>query len=701
MTTATAPPSVERELASPDTTNSSAMNPSAMNPGAVNLEPVNSVAAPPTFRFGRAAVLSLLLAVFFGLASPIIDFKWGNTPLGSQHTAPGAIGALMLLVLVVNPLLGLLGPKWKLSRDEMLVVYLSCLFSALVAGIGGHNYWPSQIVGAFYYATPGNKWMEFLGALPAWLTPALNGSGNYNAGLVEKFYTGLTPGQSIPWSAWIVPMGAWVAVIFASLIMTGCLSVILRAQWSENEALAFPLLRLPLEMTEDSDNSSEVAFWRNNLMWIGFAIAATIQLVNGLGLYFPDIPEIPMSIETTSLFSEAPWNQMGYTMFQVFPLAVGLSFLLTKEVSFSLWFFFWFYKAQYILAYQLGYAPATLPSVMPINTKVFNGYQEVGAYLAIAALTLWTGREHIGHIVKRAFGRVKARESEKKEGLPYPVAFWGLLLSFAFLVGWGALSGAHPLVAFWYWGSYLVVSLVLSRVLADSGLLFISKIHSPLTVWRQTFGSGPDTMLGGSHSAANAFLTATGDMRSCLMPSWITSFKLISDRKLPARQLFLLFCAVTLVTIILAATTHVRISYEGGALSMGAPYTSRSAPQGIATDAALFARGEPVQGAQVMFWTVVGGLMVLSMGIMRSRFPWFPFHPTGYVMGLSWAMYNLWLSVFIGWLAKTLVTRFGGHETYRRVTPLFLGLALGDVVMMLFWLVIDGWQGRTGHVLTP
>jgi len=70
-------------------------------------------------------------------------------------------------------------------------------------------------------------------------------------------------------------------------------------------------------------------------------------------------------------------------------------------------------------------------------------------------------------------------------------------------------------------------------------------------------------------------------------------------------------------------------------------------------------------------------------------------------MSLTWAMEQVWFSVFPGWSCTVLITRSGGVDTYRKTTPLFLGLALGDIAMILFWLVIDGWQGRMGHHLTP
>jgi hypothetical protein len=40
---------------------------------------------------------------------------------------------------------------------------------------------------------------------------------------------------------------------------------------------------------------------------------------------------------------------------RVFPTVVGITYLLTSEVSLSLWFFYLFTKAQLIMAYYMGY----------------------------------------------------------------------------------------------------------------------------------------------------------------------------------------------------------------------------------------------------------------------------------------------------------------------------------------------------------
>jgi hypothetical protein len=175
--------------------------------------------------------------------------------LGATHLPPGAIGVLLILLLVVNPLLKLLSNRLSFSRNEILTVYSSCLFSSLVPGHGGENYIIPNLIAPFYFATQENKSFEFL--LPyvkPWMTPALTGAGEYNQSVVDNWYICLRPDETIPWGAWLVPLFAWGSFILVSYGMLGCLSVMLRAQWVEREALAFPLLKLPLQMTEDVDH---------------------------------------------------------------------------------------------------------------------------------------------------------------------------------------------------------------------------------------------------------------------------------------------------------------------------------------------------------------------------------------------------------------------------------------------------------------
>jgi hypothetical protein len=71
----------------------------------------------------------------------------------------------------------------------------------------------------------------------------------------------------------------------------------------------------------------------------------------------------------------------------------------------------------------------------------------------------------------------------------------------------------------------------------------------------------------------------------------------------------------------------------------------------------------------------------------------------GLLMSLSYPLSRLWFSIFLGWGCKALIMRFGGVDTYRRLIPVFLGLILGEVIMILFWLIIDGCQGRIAHQL--
>ncbi len=713
----------------------------------------------------RVVLLCLGLAGLFGYIVPIIDVRLANTYLGGAHLPPGAIAVLLAVILVVNPLVSLAQRRterrsWAfigciilaalayvahlnagdsggvaslcilliwlfgagagffllafllgrnpLTRNETLTVYITCLFSCLVPGHGAENFFVSNIIGPFYFANAENKWLELLNQhLPGWFTPALSG-GKYALGApgyeaVQGWYVG-TQGE-VPWAVWLAPLVAWSALVLASYVMLACLSVMLRAQWAQREALSFPLLRLPQEMTESDPMRPALPgpLFRNSLLWIGVSIAVVVQLMNGLNFYYPDVPQIPLTM-TGNFFTEVPWNQIGAVEFRVLLVMVGVAYLLTSEVSLSLWSFYWIMKFQLILAYYLGFTPASLPNAigMTMGAKTFIAYQQFGCYLAYALILVWIAREHLGHIMRRAVGLARKTEAEKNEALSYPVAFWGFILSFLFIIGWSSVAGIHPLLSLAMWISYLVMAIALTRVVVESGMLFVQQGWLPLGMFAQISGAGPGTWMT-AQSLVPASVIQGGlmtDLRAFLMPSFLHSFKLAGDRGIRAKPLLALITVAVIITYGMSLWMNVKLGYEHGGLTLEKWFAQGGAKK-PASDAATLLGGL----RDVSLWNVawMGGGMLLTAGMVvaRARLLWFPFHPVGLLMSLTYPMYRLWLSLLIGWLCKALITKFGGSDGYRKMVPFFLGLILGDVAMMIFWLIIDGWQGRGLHQLMP
>ena len=657
----------------------------------------------------RVVVLSLLLAVVFGYALPTIDYKLFNTFLGGSHLPAGAIGVLLILVLVVNPLLRLVSHKWAFSRNESLTVYITCLFSSLVPGHGSENFIIPNLLAPFYFATRENKWLEFLQPyLKPWITPSVAPGGGLNRTVYEGWYVGLH-NDAIPWGAWLAPLAFWVSFVLVSYLMLGCLSVMLRAQWAEHEALAFPLLRLPLQLTEDLDRPDKYGmlshFFRNPMMWSGFAIAVVVQLQRGLHLYYPDVPTFPLELNMGPLFSEPPWNQVGWVPVNIYPMVVGVTYLLTSEISFSLWFFYWFMKFQYIAAYYAGFAPNTLPAAGGLPDKLFTGYQMGGCYIAYVGIVLWTAREHLRHVVRRAFRRVPAGLGEKEEVLSYPAAFWGFVFSFAFMVAGSVASGIRLDVALALWISYLVFAIGLTRVAVEGGMLALQHHTLPLGAIARLVNSGPSQWLTPASGVVPASIFQSGivyHMRGFVMPSFVHGFKLAHDHKIAARPLAALIGAVILISVVVSWATVVRLGYDNGALTFGHRWWAQDGARSPVWFVDSMTKGDPNATASAgWLWLGVGASLTYLMMAARSRFTFFPLHPIGYMMALTYSVGMFWVSIYLGWLAKVLISRFGGTDSYRKTIPAALGLVLGDVAMILFWLIIDGWQGRTGHLLLP
>jgi len=74
---------------------------------------------------------------------------------------------------------------------------------------------------------------------------------------------------------------------------------------------------------------------------------------------------------------------------------------------------------------------------------------------------------------------------------------------------------------------------------------------------------------------------------------------------------------------------------------------------------------------------------------LMYRIPGWPIHPIGLTIGYTHPTAMIAFSVFIAWVAKGLILRFGGRPLYNRGKPLFLGLILGYFTGLALGVFVD------------
>jgi hypothetical protein len=87
------------------------------------------------------------------------------------------------------------------------------------------------------------------------------------------------------------------------------------------------------------------------------------------------------------------------------------------------------------------------------------------------------------------------------------------------------------------------------------------------------------------------------------------------------------------------------------------------------------------------FFGAFGLVTVLS--ILRLTFSWWPLHPVGFLIAYGYPIKNIWFSIFLGWLAKLIVVRFGGTRFFRASRSVFIGLIIGEASAAGLWLIVS------------
>jgi hypothetical protein len=608
----------------------------------------------------RAILVGLLLVPFNCYWVICAELRWYVIlTLNPLFVTP----VFYLFVLTgVNAALKRFAPRMVFKPAELVVIYVMLVMSCTVAT---HDFiinlissmaWPA------WFATPENRWEQTVFPhLPKWLLV-------WDKNLLRGYFSG----SASIWdpqvlAMWAAPLAFWTVFILTIGWTMLCMNVLIRKAWVDETRLSFPIVRLPLEMTEESLAKK---FFTSEVMWLGFAIAAAINIMNGLHEYFPNMPHL-QTRATWIVFRVPPWTAIRGFCATFYPFAIGLAYLVPLDVSFSCWFFYLFAKAQAVIGYQLGYG--NVPD-FPFVTE-----QSIGAWLAFGVSLIYISRRHLARAVRLALSSPDGSDSE--EPMSYRVAFWGFVAgSLVFFAFWRA-AGMSVFWALTTTALYLLLSLCITRVRAEAG--------GQHTVWdlepKNLMRLFDSRFVGHANLAAAAISHWYWRLnRSHVMPSQLEALKLAEEHNIDLKRMVLPILAAFALATVCGMWSCLHILYRDGAAKC----------QGFAWWTGIESYnwlGDSInQGfrAEATRWSAVGAgsCFVIVLAWLRSRFVWFPFHPLGYCIGpaLIW----LWLPFLIAWAVKLVILRYGGLRLYRRSLPFFLGLVLGDYVTSAIWSLI-------------
>ena len=202
----------------------------------------------------RAVLLSLLITI---PNSYWLMINWGPSGYGTGQSFPTVTTVyfnvifVVLILMAANPLLRAIRRNASFTDAELMVIYL---LVSIASSIAGHDtlqiLWP-LLAYPIWFASPENEWGElFHQHMPDWLTIK-------ERSVLATFYQGdssLHTAQHL--QLWMTPVLWWSALIIVLTCMMLCITILIRHQWVNHEKLSYPVIQIPLQLTENGGRSA-------------------------------------------------------------------------------------------------------------------------------------------------------------------------------------------------------------------------------------------------------------------------------------------------------------------------------------------------------------------------------------------------------------------------------------------------------------
>ena len=639
----------------------------------VRAAPVAGNQIKPTI---RALFVGALGSAAIGSVVPFCNMVLHGSRISSYFNTPIAIILFFFLVLVGNALVGALSRSWMLDRAELGLIYIMWIVSASIPEWGFTAFLLPYITSLVYFATPENNWTELLlPHVPEWIIPTRDFE------LIKDFYEGAPAGQGVPWGLWFEPLFFWFTFIVAVYLAMISIVVILRRQWIERERLVFPVVQLPIAMIQDDDDRPSILkpFFKSPVMWIGFAVPFVVGSLKGLNHYLPYVPTINLYGGRLPLFGDV------HLPLSLSLQMLGFTYFVNREISFGLSFFFLLNTIEQGVLNLMGvqeFDPVLGPYSAYTGSIVV--HQGFGAVIMLVLFGCWTAREHLKEVFRKAF-RSDTSVDDRGEILSYRSAVYLLIGSLLFVGVWLWRSGLPAWITPIYLFLAFLLFIAITRVVAEGGLAFI---FAPMIASDFVAAGFGTRALGSSGIMAFSFTYIwASDILTFVMASAANGLKLAEETIDKGRRLiFWGMLVAIIVTLVSSVWAILDIGYRYG---------------GINTDQFFFnwAARLPFDNAATRMVTLEGphwdnwgytGIGAFIMGLLmlaRHRFTWWPLHPLGLPTSAVFGM--MFFSVFLAWVIKSVVMKYGGVALYTRTRPFFMGLILGQFLTAGIWYAID------------
>ncbi len=650
----------------------------------------------------RSVFLGLMGAALVCGACFFNDWVLRQTYLVGNNMPAAIYGMLILVTLLLNPRLH----KRALTGGELAVIMALTLAGAAVPG-GGlvRTLIPSLVIPHHLEkTTPGWKQEGIVQAVsPRMLVDITEDEDR----VVNGYVQGLGEGDrhirlsEVPWRAWRPPLLFWLPVALTLWIALIGLSVAMHRQWSEHERLPYPIARFT-DAVLPKEGESAPALWRERLFWIGTAIVFSVHLNNYAYTWFPnELIRIPTRFDLTALGRLFPVFVRGggsaLLRPHIYLIIIGIAYFIPSDVSLSFGVgpFLWYTLMGIFAFYGINLtAPRAGISYFSLKPQSFALF---GANVGVIAAMAFTGRRFYLAVARRAFG-LRGTDSVDATSVCGFRTFVGATL---ILLVQFRLIGIDFALALPYTLFMIMGFVVLSRVIAETGLIYLKCYFWPCTVLWGLFGAraiGPQQLLLMMMVSTILFI----DPREALMPFMVNSLKVLELRRVKLLGTSG-WCVVALIIgLAVAVPVTLYIKYDLGSATgdswstitvpkvpfdNGVVIRRRLKTQGVAVDESgsfLSRLGDMAPNWVCVSMMAAGFVLVIGFTVARLRFAWWPLHPLLFVTWASTPLRWMGFSYLLGWLVKTTVSRYGGSHTYNHLKPLMFGLITGEILGALF-----------------